>query len=65
MAAPEKSNEFMSLCVMMFANLIENQPEILRLQNLLDDWLMDLLHYTTYEVRCLCTLRGRAGRELD
>lgn len=65
MAAPEKSNEIMSLCVMMFANLIEDEPEILRLQNLLDDWLMDLLHYTTYEVSCLCTLRARVDRELD
>jgi hypothetical protein len=50
-AAPTKSNEVMSLCVMMFANLIEDQPEILQLQHLLDDWLMSLLHYTTYEVR--------------
>lgn len=65
MAAPEKSNEIMSLCVMMFANLIEDEPEILRLQNLLDDWLMDLLHYTTYEVSCLCALRARVDRELD
>ena len=50
-AAPAKSNEVMSLCVMMFASLIEDQPEILQLQHLLDDWLMNLLHYTTYEVR--------------
>ncbi|KAK1827099.1 ubiquitin carboxyl-terminal hydrolase 34 [Podospora conica] len=47
--APAKSNEVMSLCVMMFATLILDQPEILQLQHHLDDWLMNLVHYTTYE----------------
>lgn len=65
MAVPEKSNEVMSLCVMMFANLIQDQPEILRQQSLLDDWLMGLLHYTTYEVRFSCSLRAKADGELD